>query len=190
VNGGSDISCPFSVNDCHGPIFPKDALDLRPDAYLLEPCSTGAAWSVGAPPSFTTPLTACHSAIWDPNIFFVDTFAALGSAMILQGELILTSSSPSWTCASTTASPEHQTILSKGSKRAISLSVQFSKYIEYVDPPGDTGIFSDEMSLMARQASTQPSPSTPTVDSDFEVHPPILTDFFRWRQPLDLGACF
>ena len=90
--------------------------------------------------------------------------------MILRGELILTANPSSWASASTPALSEHKTILSKGSKKATSLSVRFSNVIEYVDPMGETGF--DEMSLMARQASAQTSPSTPTVDSDFEVHPP------------------
>ncbi|CAL1172589.1 unnamed protein product [Cladocopium goreaui] len=161
---------PFGGGGASATTPAQDALDLRPDAYHLEPGSFGAAWSVGVPPSFTTSLTACHSAIWDPSIFFVDTFAALGNAMILRGELILTANPSSWASASTPALSEHKTILSKGSKKATSLSVRFSNVIEYVDPMGETGF--DEMSLMARQASAQTSPSTPTVDSDFEVHPP------------------
>ena len=39
--------------------------------------------------SFRSVSTACHSAIWDETFTFKDTFAALGNAIQLQGEVLL-----------------------------------------------------------------------------------------------------
>ena len=75
VNVGSDPSCLLGKNEFRGPT-------------IASPLMTEEA--LGG--SFTCPLTACHSAIWDPALPFQDTFAALGRALLLQGEVILASS--------------------------------------------------------------------------------------------------
>ena len=126
MTDGSGISCPFYENDCRGPPPKKVALDCGSEAYFVELSSLGAAGSVGVHSSFSTLLTACHSAIWDPSIYFVDTFAALGTASDLHGELVLSIDPPSKLRTSSWNKSNLKTVLSTGRKGITSKSVSFS----------------------------------------------------------------
>ena len=92
---GSDSPCLFRENGYRVPSPFEPQLADGTEAYLVY--GQGAACVEAAPASFLCPATACHSAIWDPNFRFLDTFAALGQALQLQGEVLLTTNRRSLT---------------------------------------------------------------------------------------------
>lgn len=142
--------------------------------------------------SFTIPATACHSAIWDSSFPFLDTFAALGKAFQLQGEVILSSS----TCTSKQFIPAHSEALPSCSQKqglfVKKKKTRFNSVVESITHDGfpDVEPLSsviaegeiDEISWMARAPQRREPPSSSDLDSDFETHTPTSPDSFGHGQ--------
>ena len=111
------------------------------DAYTFSsPMLQCAACPIATNASFTTILTACHSAIWDGDHSFVDTFAALGIACHLHGELLLGDTdlrpeqSHRTSCASVTPLPS--CLKASPWKHKPDLQIRFSTFAEAIFPTG------------------------------------------------------
>jgi hypothetical protein len=133
---------------------------------------------------FLSPLTACHSAIWDPDIVFNDTFTALGLANMLRGEVILTNK-----IESLPPSDVHHFKPSclRSPKKPLSSRIKFNEVVVAVhddcsfslEPLHDADI--DVHSLMARAPRIRDSPISSGTDSDLEVHTPSSPQSYAGR---------
>ncbi|CAL1150067.1 unnamed protein product, partial [Cladocopium goreaui] len=151
----------------------------------------GAASNMDLLASFTCPLTACHSAIWDPSILFTDTFTALGRAVHLRGEVLLASclsASPAVpiTTSSSSLMSEYKSSCRKSALTKACNKVHFCKFIEAYQVTGFASIeplnvteFFDEISLMARAPAQRPPSVSSYTDSDLEIHPPTSPESFE-----------
>ena len=129
-------------------------------------------------------MTACHSAIWDPDIVFNDTFTALGLANQLRGEVILTNDFEN---ASPPGDFHHRpscllSVWKPSSGRIkfndIVIAIHDDRSIE-VEALSDAS--SDEHSLMARAPYLRDSPITSGTDCDLGIHTPSSPHCYAGR---------
>ena len=164
VSIGSETTCLLNENEFRGPCTGDTTQAIGADAYPFG--EWGAASNMDLLASFTCPLTACHSAIWDPSILFMDTFTALGRAVHLRGEVLLASclsASPAVpiTTSSSSIMSERKSSCRKSALTKTCNKVHFCNFIEAyqvtgfasIEPLNVTEVF-DEISLMARAANT------------------------------------
>ena len=189
MNIGSETTCLHYENEFRGPHNGDTTQTIDADAYSSRAWS--AACNMGLLASFNCSMTACHSAIWDPSIFFVDTFTALGRAAHLRGEVLLTScfnmpldASPLTLTARLNATERIAPCI-KSKKKRSSNQVRFCSYIEAypvtghasIEPLHETEAF-DAINLMARAPLHRPRSVSSYTDSDFETHPPTSPESF------------
>lgn len=183
---GSDSSCPLGGNEDRLPPLNGLLVAESADAY---PVFQGAACTDTPTMSFITPLTACHSAIWDPEIIFRDTFTAIGQANILRGEVLLADTSEDR--FQLTMKPVHCHPPScVRTNRSLQYPDRHVKFFETVAAVHNDGSFSaeslhdqdtDAVCLMARAPRIGDSPVSTATDSDLEVHTPSSPQSFAGR---------
>ena len=172
-----------------------------------------AACTEAAPASFLCMATACHSAIWDTNFFFQDTFTALGNALLLQGEVLLSLDREPWLqMTSKRDSPATLqpllSILCGTRQKARQFKVRFQNNLDALHFDGSKSVEplnvsiadlddTDLHSLMARAPSSQNALARSDTESDAEIHTPTSPsslhdphDQRQWRsiQIYDLRA--
>ena len=94
----------------------------------------GAEGTAESYESFRSSLTACHSAIWDESLTLTDTFMALGNAICLQGDVLLSGvyDAPCAVQFSTVLHCMHSCLQkSPRSNRINQQSASFCKFVEF-----------------------------------------------------------
>lgn len=181
---GSDFSCLLGENENRVPFSNELWVAESADAY---PAFQGAACTEASTASFLNPLTALHSAIWDPNIEFKDTFTALGLANQLRGEVVLTCNSVSTRFSTPSLALPSRPSCLRTSHKSLKKRPQFKEVVSAVhvdrsqslEPLLDSD--ADECIFMARAPRVRESPSSLGTDSDLEVHTPSSPHSFDGR---------
>ena len=211
LSEGSDPLCLKCENRVRVPHSNNPQLAEGADAYFA--LWQSAACTDAASASFLCMATACHSAIWDTNFFFQDTFTALGNALLLQGEVLLSLDRGPWLqMTSKSDSPATLqpllSILCGTRQKARQFKVRFQGNLDALHPDGSKSVEplnvsiadlddTDFHSLMARAPSSQDALARSDTESDAEIHTPTSPsslhdphDQRQWRsiQIYDLRA--